>query len=883
MKVFFSAANEIKFDFDYITEGQAFVGEVYAGPKRFLDILALHLGLSGLKAEHLRVEQYYQIIDSTLDEKNFYYNSFKADPLSVTKHLLKIRDELMLFGFDFKVTKNMPEKIKQLCKLEEKFDLKGDADIFNEILQNINGDLVVKEVVLLNDISFYEPHLIKLIDKLKECGVKILSHKKIVVDDEKNSDLLKFKTYLAGKNKKNHEIKNDGSLIILKYKNIYELSSYLAKEIYFSKETPVLYAQNSHDIVNRALCLNKLPSSGLSLRSSNRPLTQLLKLAHVVLWEPIDIHRLLEFLQLSKGLINKALVSCLEEALSEMPGIAGPCWQKKLSELEESAAVDDWKKYKKELSFWFERKRIESSAACAIEDVIDVYKKVMEYAKFHAIQETSMDKNSSWELYYSCEKLIEILEKRVVYKKHIIKIDLEKIIDDLMPEITICLRDAEVNSLHLMKNSKELFYQTKSLVWIDLFDFSMNKNDFWSIDEKKYLQSHGVIYDDCLQKYQRQLQSDLTMIENVTQKLILCVPEEPNDVLEHQVYFSLQHFLGDSFFENIKNISDHIFENTYKTLEKKQKREIPKIVDKWKLKNLTKAQMKTRESYSSLNQLFNYPYIWVMEKIAELRHVRTPELADSSLLYGSLAHTVFESFFKEYTDFYSLSRKQIISWYEKNFYKIVEQSAVLLLQKDRQCDCEMVKIKIKEALLFLIETLVVNKWEVVSSEAELLGIFADVDIYGRADLLLKRKNEVAVIDYKWSGRGYREKMVFEDNDTQLAIYSKLAKSQMKKEIVHAAYFIIDSALLIAKNNFGFKNAKTKVGTQKESDRYDDIFSRMENTYKLRKEEIKNGDVIFYMDDYNMQKYLENDALPISEDAPYSNPYSSFCGWEDENE
>ena len=70
----------------------------------------------------------------------------------------------------------------------------------------------------------------------------------------------------------------------------------------------------------------------------------------------------------------------------------------------------------------------------------------------------------------------------------------------------------------------------------------------------------------------------------------------------------------------------------------------------WELPDDVAIPLREVESYSSLKNLFFHPHEWVLQYAAGIRTSRASDLADGNLLYGNLAHRLFEKFFTENTD-----------------------------------------------------------------------------------------------------------------------------------------------------------------------------------------------------------------------------------------
>ena len=107
-------------------------GVEYCGESGFLQILALHGGITPpVATESQRQVAYY----TNMLEKvkgGMYYKSFKLDPLSVSNAVLSWRDTLVAAGWD--IDTGDTEKLKFIREMEPTSLPKGIADCWNEVL-----------------------------------------------------------------------------------------------------------------------------------------------------------------------------------------------------------------------------------------------------------------------------------------------------------------------------------------------------------------------------------------------------------------------------------------------------------------------------------------------------------------------------------------------------------------------------------------------------------------------------------------------------------------------------------------------------------------------------------------------------------------------------
>ncbi len=112
-----------------------------------------------------------------------------------------------------------------------------------------------------------------------------------------------------------------------------------------------------------------------------------------------------------------------------------------------------------------------------------------------------------------------------------------------------------------------------------------------------------------------------------------------------------------------------------------------------------------------------------------------------------------------------------------------------------------------------------------------------------ADLVLSRNNEQekALIDLKWGGKTFHKDKLKNGEDLQLVIYSKLLDGE--EQWAHTAYFIIETATLIARNRLAFDSAEiTTPAIDDFQSVHERIWKSIEKTYAWRMEQINSGQI-----------------------------------------
>jgi hypothetical protein len=157
----------------------------YLGPRGLLHTLESHLGLIGHdnNIDYLRTAQYRQALSSYLAEHPtaFFASSFGADQMATAGELLSRRDELLLAGWNFQSSKEIPERLACLAAIEAELQegqpvrlSMGIADRWQAVLQMVRKRRQpVQQLHLVEPWELLPPHLRALFSLFREQGVSI--------------------------------------------------------------------------------------------------------------------------------------------------------------------------------------------------------------------------------------------------------------------------------------------------------------------------------------------------------------------------------------------------------------------------------------------------------------------------------------------------------------------------------------------------------------------------------------------------------------------------------------------------------------------------------------------------------------------------------------
>ncbi|MFK7933357.1 MAG: PD-(D/E)XK nuclease family protein [Saprospiraceae bacterium] len=327
-------------------------------------------------------------------------------------------------------------------------------------------------------------------------------------------------------------------------------------------------------------------------------------------------------------------------------------------------------------------------------------------------------------------------------------------------------------------------------------------------------------------------------------RVILVIPQmvEGSEVLSHPLLGDLEALFGevdDICFDIDTQKGRANFEATFTQLpvwEIVETRRLGQPKAFLEVPAIAELAISEQETFSSLDSLFYYPYKWMFRYKLRLIKSSILSVVNDRTLMGNLAHKLFEKMFEE--DIHSWNKTKAEQWIEQQAPPLLSREGAVLLMYGREPEKVNFINKMKYSAWSLISILQKNEWQVAASEEALKGTFKGIPMKGIADLVLTKGDERAVIDLKYGGAAYRERMIKNEEDLQLVLYSKLLDDQ--ELTTHTAYYILSKGEMIARNNAAFQNIKTVNPDVDAQDVNERIYDLMEKTFDWRMGQIENG-------------------------------------------
>ncbi len=834
-------------------------GIFYVGSQGLLNVLEAHLGLSGAQPldEYLRIEQYRQALKQYLSEQPqaFFAASFEADPLATATALLQYRDDLLLAGWDFVCGAPFPPRIAPLAAMEQwwrnqaQAAAPGFADRFDAVLKALpRRRHPVQEIQIVEPMDILPPYWKRLLKALSTGGVRITTLPPLPTHDA-NTDLAVFQRALRGEHIRAESLRGDGSLLLMRGRRDSDLAAWAAGVLRRNPDyRPVCLIAHKSRTLDNALLQEGLPSLGLLSASQARPTLQVLKLAPVFLWNPVDPFKVMEFVSLAVKPLDDGLAATIAESMAQTPGLLGDGWRTAVAryfdELEQRAASDaaiSAAKIRKQYRFWFERRRYDSSQQAPKADAIEVYQYMEQWAH-ECLKENNTQATALAPLKEQASRIVELLQ--ALPETHLSYLELERIVRTIYQPAPLQLSPREQGHLPYITHPGALMHPAHEVLW---WNFIQKEPDHffsrWYRPELAWMQAQGLEVDTPMLQNQRLLWQRRRPVLAARQRLMLLLPQtvDGEEAPPHPLFGDLN-----ATFANLERITFHVdtqagrnYWATYFNLPELislERQHLGRPRPFLYVRPHRRLEGREKETFSSLENLLYYPYQWVFRHKIKLVRSSILSLVKDDALMGNLAHRFFEHIFQQ--DFSQWTKNHLEQWIDQEAESLLAREGAVLLLYGREPERISFLNRVKHAAWSLMYSLRTNGWKVLATEQPVEGTLDNTILNGRADMVLQRGDELAVLDLKWSGIGYREDSIRNEADLQLVLYSRLAAQH--NGWAHTAFFIMEKARLLARNHEAFREVTPLAPGSNHAEVHQRIFDRILRTYRWRLNQLQQG-------------------------------------------
>jgi ATP-dependent helicase/nuclease subunit B len=665
-----------------------------------------------------------------------------------------------------------------------------------------------------------------------------------------------------------------------------------------TKSVAVL-AMNKGATLDDALSDAGYPRLGFSDTSFWRPVFQVLPLSLELLWRPLDPVVLLQFLAHPMGPIPGPIRRRLAEVVASEPGIGGDSWLAAVESALDKAVADEPEQTAKEkrnklaanVDFWLDSERFDPQSGVPL-----------------PVLKTRIQRISAW-----LSSAFAVQEDEAVAKLYSAALgqsdELNRTIDRLMKsgndqltrESTRHLVEAvrgtgvsrpgrpwqcEPGTSQLLKADSPagVIEPVSTVIWWGCDKERLPGLYPWSRSEQATLAAHGIKLLPLDTQLEWQAGTWLRPILSAKERLVLVLHDS---VDSHHPVFDQIVAVAEGWLE--ARVDEVMREPTMLPLDCRlpevqmvSQQAIPAKTRWWQLPDSVSLGVRDVESYSSLEKFLYGPYQWVLNYKARVRPGALAELGDGSLLKGSLAHDLFERFFREHEDIGSINAARAEQWAVLCLNDLIEKCGAVLLTPGRQAEKEDFIVTVTRALSELVMHLQSANVVQVSMEASYQGRFRGGEMQGMIDMhVTNASGATAVVDIKWGGLEYRRNTLKQSTYLQLAVYAQLSHQKEQQWPALGNFIIRDAQMLVLESDF-FPNAAIEKTTNGES--LLEFWQRVETTWQWRRAQLDLGLVEVTITDTEPDETSSPGefGLPMPETFDKFDDYTVLTGWSAES-
>ena len=822
------------------------VGNIYCGNTQLLQRLLFYAGVPYLPVSNEeRIAYYHACMLSKIDVTSSFYRSFKIDSVGMNRTILAWRDALVEVGWKAQSYEGSSIKLALLRDVEPKDMPKGEADYWYDLIQLASsGRILPKDINIVVTCSKEEiqPHIAYILEKQQELGVSVEYRTEKTPCASGNLGEIQKAIINQSDDKIILDNKDVTTFNYISFKNEDDALRYVATE---SVDEATVYFCSKPKRFDNTLRLLGKPTIGSSMASGSPQVVQLFMLGNGLFEYPLNIHRIIEWLNLPINPIDRGLRRVLCNALTESGGINNDEWKKAKSDYISSLKDEkEQKKVAKQADIFLpisQRGVVDVKGVQDFNDNLSKWAKRLLTMEDFPYDDIVREQISSIESY--CTTLIKMLNNASAEFSFL---DLQLWCKNIAQPSIYSQYEAEVYSHATIATMGDIHDTADSIIWFPAEDTGVTKYPFEHLNDTEYAEiKNGGAMPYKREQHSLMNQAAMQRIILNTKNLTIIEAEKCNGVKVARHPLVLQ--LNERINGGLKRIAQ--YKSISEEYTTKDNQVINQIGDPILIELDKEVKLKERheryenaaqqaESYSSLSKLIQYPFTYVCERCAKLNDQVMPAAQDLEKTLGNVAHLIIEKVFggeaiKDYEDDY-----------ETIFEDAVNEKGLLLRLPEYAIDLLRLKSKMREVLDKLAKiiknnTLTVDACEYSFKQAEWSAAGEGVMLGSRADMLLSDKYGGKVIfDFKYSRSKYRKTEVEENRALQLEVYRYMAKQEFGEDInVRVAYVLLPDVTILTADSF------KDIEAIKLTDRTTaDVMSEAANSYRFRWEQLKAGKI-----------------------------------------
>lgn len=821
-------------------EGQCKLGTKYVGPLGLLNELELRSGFTGRYFDDFqRTILYARAIKKAIaaNKNLFFAKSFEKDKIRTAYVVLGWRDAIVKAGWNKTITGS--SRLDGLAAVEEFFNEKGEADRWRDLLELSQTTPILDKtdhIEVACKKEHLEPLFRQLFDNMEKNGCKI-SYAPMNIADELHpkAQVLSFKNDLEMAEWLVQQNLGDNDVVVCDDATILNLNLSLEGKPQFGNESNAIGAVMQIftlglQLFNKPLNLNtllaylQLPSTPLSSiyvkRTNKKAGTDYYLSLRRVLFDQL----------LEDNGIGTAWNALIDEAVYDYDGNDISKTSKRTNAM---LFINQWTQVKESAGKYTVEKKI-------VKEFLDTMKKWAKknlYDDSKALQFNAVADN--------CDTMNMILEDE---PDVINTSDLLLWTSQITRPVTLLTHPARVGCINVTHSIANIQTAPTTLYWActtPQYNFRYDL-EFLSPNEISILEHNGVEVPsrETVLKARREVM--LGVLSKVKNQILLLecdiiggnVPVEDPVATELRLTGKLktQPKTPDlKGWKKNKVMADSTKQGEYIVNDK-----VFKLIDTEKSNGGLKREM---ESYSSLDELIQRPFDYVMDYILGLHQYGTAAMADMDTVKGNVAHAYMEKLTEGGKRVIADMKKLHVSDFEKQINLLAETQGAILLLEDNELEFKRFKTILKNSVSVLLEIIEQNNLTIVGAEQYYEAKVPTIGkMNARIDFVLTDSNgDYVIIDFKWNESTTYKKKLEQNDALQLAVYKAVVEEYLKAnkdkhKVCFMGYYALPRhTLYTVYDNLKHKNIEEVV-----PENSSDLMKLAANSYTYRMKQLKSG-------------------------------------------
>ena len=783
------------------------LGRPVFGPLGLLNLLETRLGLLRADCAHAqRTTQYRECLKQHDTPDRFYHESFGIDPIGTSASLLSWRDTWHLHGWSGQSPPAAGVRMADIAAVESAarellFPSIGErlACVAESLDRQQPG---IESIELVDALSAFPKRWREVLAKLPVRSVRAYGPS---ADPTTVLGRLQIALKAAHEGEKpegKFAWLDDGSLRVVRAETGLVAARCVVDHLAAPHEGIAIIAEQSRSLLDATLDAADVARLGFLEASPLAPALQVLPLALALVWEPLDVYALLQFLSHPIGPVPGYARRRLAEVVAQFPGVGGPRWREAVEEIgrRQPERADD---LRRALAFWVEHMRFDPTQGAPTSVLLERTRAIREYFGAQlAGQDTNRSAAAATGLAQAAAVTAALEALATQGEVSVASVELEALVAQCTargaPNFAM---HAQVGCAPAATHPGALLEPFDQVIWWQMGAPSLPGHYPWSASEMASLSRAGAELPPLEELLKRRGEEWLRPVLHARRQLVLVLPPHGEEM--HPLWQEIQWFVDGVRPEPLESLLIGRAGNKLPAITHVA---LPSRRRWWHLAAQATIPLRARESYSSLSAFLNAPYQWVLKYAARLNPSNLLAVADANLLYGNLAHRLIDRFFRT-SGSLALRGEALRAWFSREFETVVAEEGAVLLMPGRRGDYERLRSSLERAIAEFQRQFAAAGVDAVEPERSLAGSFTGGELEGVADLVVRnRSGQRAIVDMKWSGGNYHQERLAKNRHLQLAVYGELLR-QETGAWPQVSYFILEAARLIAPDTGFFPEAR----------------------------------------------------------------------------